>query len=225
VPVSLFDNSAWHLIEVTLVPQAGGAMVVGLDLDNGEYNAEATIEAFALPAPAYLGFTGRTGGATNFHWVRAISTGTRTTVPLMAAMIPIAPPIAVDTSRFTLGGDAVLADGVLQLTGVENSQQGVAWYPVEFDELDRIHVQFSLYVGDGTGADGTCVNIGANDLGGRYGEDGVAQGLALCFDEWANGGDHGITIFCACRNSHCCWLCSHPTTASTAATAPATRAG
>lgn len=200
-------------------------MVVGLDLDNGEYNAEATIEAFALPAPAYLGFTGRTGGATNFHWVRAISTGTRTTVPLMAAMIPIAPPIAVDTSRFTLGGDAVLADGVLQLTGVENSQQGVAWYPVEFDELDRIHVQFSLYVGDGTGADGTCVNIGANDLGGRYGEDGVAQGLALCFDEWANGGDHGITIFCACRNSHCCWLCSHSTTASTAATAPATRAG
>eukprot|EP01044_Picomonas_judraskeda_P000480 COSAG03_NODE_21_length_21000_cov_26.440649_6_plen_1159_part_00 len=195
VPVSLFDDSAWHLIEVTLVPQAGGAMVVGLDLDNGEYNAEATIEDFVLPSPAYLGFTGRTGGATNFHWVRAISTGTRSTVVQTAASIPRAPSNAVDASRFVLGGDATLANGVIQLTGLENNQHGQAWYPVDFDELDRIHVQFGLYVGDGTGADGTCVNIGTNDLGGRADEDGVPSGLALCFDEYANGGDHGITIF------------------------------
>ena len=40
-----------------------------------------------------------------------------------------------------------------------------------------------------------CVNLGANTLGGRVGEDGVAVGVALCFDEWANGGDHGVMMF------------------------------
>ena len=49
--------------------------------------------------------------------------------------------------------------------------------------------------GDGTGADGMCVSIGGNDLAGRPGEDGVAEGVALCFDEWANDGDHGVNIF------------------------------
>ena len=49
--------------------------------------------------------------------------------------------------------------------------------------------------GDGTGADGMCVSIGSNDLAGRTGEDGVAEGVALCFDEWANDGDHGVNIF------------------------------
>ena len=49
--------------------------------------------------------------------------------------------------------------------------------------------------GDGTGADGMCVSIGSNDLAGRVGEDGVGAGVALCFDEWANDGDHGVNIF------------------------------
>ena len=40
-----------------------------------------------------------------------------------------------------------------------------------------------------------CVNVGANTLGGRVGEDGVSVGVALCFDEWANGGDHGVMMF------------------------------
>ena len=48
--------------------------------------------------------------------------------------------------------------------------------------------------GDGTGADGMCVSVGGNDLAGRPGEDGVAEGVALCFDEWANDGDHGVEI-------------------------------
>ena len=51
------------------------------------------------------------------------------------------------------------------------------------------------FAGDGTGADGMCVSIGSNDLAGRNGEDGVAEGVALCFDEWANDGDHGVNIF------------------------------
>jgi hypothetical protein len=36
--------------------------------------------------------------------------------------------------------------------------------------------------GDDGGADGQCVSVGANTLAGRNGEDGVAEGLALCFD-------------------------------------------
>ena len=27
------------------------------------------------------------------------------------------------------------------------------------------------------------------------GEDGVSQGVAVCFDEYSNGGDHGVSIF------------------------------
>eukprot|EP01052_Picozoa_sp_SAG31_P037166 SAG31_NODE_4757_length_2975_cov_1.244437_2_plen_95_part_00 len=40
-----------------------------------------------------------------------------------------------------------------------------------------------------------CVSVGSNDLGERNGEDGVGRGIALCFDEYSNGGDHGIDIF------------------------------
>jgi hypothetical protein len=39
------------------------------------------------------------------------------------------------------------------------------------------------------------MNLGANSLGGRVGEDGVGEGVAICFDEWANSGDHGVHIF------------------------------
>ena len=35
------------------------------------------------------------------------------------------------------------------------------------------------------------MNVGSNNLGGRVGEDGVNAGVAVCFDEWSNGGDHG----------------------------------
>ena len=195
MPVSLFDDTEWHVVEVALEPQRGGATVVSLDLDNGEYTGSATIEDFALPTPAFLGFTGRTGGANNLHWARAISTGTRTTIQATPAAIPRPPSTRLDAAAFTLGGDAALGDGgVLQLTGVANSQQGTAFYQLDIDAFDRFHTQFDMYTGDGTGADGLCVNVGAADLGGRFGEDGVAQGVALCFDEWANDGDHGVEI-------------------------------
>eukprot|EP01052_Picozoa_sp_SAG31_P037165 SAG31_NODE_4757_length_2975_cov_1.244437_1_plen_424_part_10 len=199
IPVSLFDgldNPVWHLVEITLEPQAAGAMKIRLDLDNGEYTGEATVEGFALPSPTFLGFTGRTGGLNNEHFVRAVSTGTHVNpIEEAAVVIPHPPSHAVEPSRFTLGGDASVADGVLQLTMAVESQNGQAWYPLDIDESDSFHVQFSLYSGDGSGADGMCVNLGDDDLGGRSGEDGVAAGLALCFDEWSSDGDHGISIF------------------------------
>ena len=82
-------------------------------------------------------------------------------------------------------------------TQVANSQQGTAFVELSHDPgADfKMVVRYEMYCGDGTGADGLCVNIGGNDLGGRVGENGVTQGVAVCFDEWANGGDHGVAIY------------------------------
>lgn len=91
-----------------------------------------------------MGFTGRTGGATNFHWVRAVSIGIRTTVVLPTPTIPSPPSQRVAPTQFTLGGDATLDQQVMQLTGVSTGQHGQAWFGVDMDELDRIHVQFSM---------------------------------------------------------------------------------
>ena len=129
------------------------------------YHGFATIPAFSLPTPSFLGFTARTGGATNNHWVRAVSretvcecsngqpsfstrsltqpllpTGTAPPPPLPGAPLPV----ELDTSAFTLAGDATLAGSAIQLTGVENSQQGTAFvnlgalegqYPVQITRV------------------------------------------------------------------------------------------
>ena len=60
---------------------------------------------------------------------------------------------------------------------------------------DPFVVRYWLYTGGGTCADGQCVSVGSNDLAGRAAEDGVAIGVAVCFDEWSNGGDDGVSIF------------------------------
>ena len=53
-----------------------------------------------------------------------------------------------------------------------------------------------MYIGDGSGADGMCANVGNDDLGNRVGENGVTEGFAFCFDEWSNGStESGIKIF------------------------------
>eukprot|EP01052_Picozoa_sp_SAG31_P004689 SAG31_NODE_197_length_20660_cov_8.861368_13_plen_549_part_00 len=43
-------------------------------LDDGVYGGSGTIADYTLPRPAFLGFSGRTGGATNNHWVKEVST-------------------------------------------------------------------------------------------------------------------------------------------------------
>ena len=90
--------------------------------------------------------------------------------------------------------------GVVQLTQVQESQQGTAFVPLTgvgsgLGPDFTFHARYEMYTGEGSGADGQCVNIGARDLGGRAGEDGVAQGVAICFDEWSNQGDHGVSMF------------------------------
>ena len=74
-------------------------------------------------------------------------TGTSPPPPLPGAPLPV----ELDTSAFTLAGDATLAGSAIQLTGVENSQQGTAFvnlgaleghYPVRRDHIAGIWVAF-----------------------------------------------------------------------------------
>ena len=103
-------------------------------------------------------------------------------------------PIAA--SAFTLAGSAQLDDETLQVTQLGGSQSGFASYQLDgISDSDEINVAFQMYTGDGNGADGLCVNLGNNNMGGRAGEDGVAVGISLCFDEWSNGNnEHGVMM-------------------------------
>ena len=200
IPVSLFDDAAWHVVDVAIVPNGGGAQVV-FNFDNGVYGGFGTISGYSMPSPTYIGFTARTGGATNNHWVRGVSFSTQPpdAAALMRASAPAPPapplPNAIAASAFTLDGSTLLDGDTISLTQIANSQQGTAFAQLQLIGTDDFAVQFQMYCGGGTGADGMCVNVGGNDMGGRMGEDGVAQGVAVCFDEWANGGDHGVSIF------------------------------
>ena len=210
IPVSLYDDAAWHTVEVSITPLVNFGATVSFSLDNGAYSGFGQVQyGFFMPSPTYLGFSARTGGATNNHWVRNV----RTTNP--------PPPPLPETHRmssFALGGSAYFQGGTLKLarchipppfftlsvsltwgvlplqTQVANSQQGTAFKEISLGAQDAFNVRFLMYCGDGTGADGLCVNVGGRDMAGRVGEDGVAQGVAVCFDEWANNGDHGVSI-------------------------------
>ena len=66
----MFADGSWH--NVSLSVDAGGRVSLGFD-GGYMYQAFADIAGFAIPTPAYLGFTARTGALTNNHLVRAIS--------------------------------------------------------------------------------------------------------------------------------------------------------
>eukprot|EP01050_Picozoa_sp_SAG11_P001250 SAG11_NODE_53_length_19648_cov_14.691902_12_plen_218_part_00 len=101
-----------------------------------------------------------------------------------------------EKNEFVLDGDAVVEDEILKLTKAETTQTGTAFYLIDgLTSTKQFSVRYQLYTGDGTGADGQCVTLGGNSLGSRTAEDGVEQGLSLCFDEYANNGDHGVTLF------------------------------
>ena len=83
------------------------------------------------------------------------------------------------------------------------STVGSAFTSVSVPPGAAIKVAFEMYIGDGNGAEGMCMNLGANELGGRDSVTGVAVGFALCFDTWSDSGplsgspsgEHGITMF------------------------------
>eukprot|EP01052_Picozoa_sp_SAG31_P025029 SAG31_NODE_2168_length_6266_cov_11.946976_6_plen_272_part_00 len=64
------------LFQVKVAPNDAGGAHIRLSLDNELYTADASIAAYSLPQTSYLGFTGRTGGKTNNHWVRSVLVGT-----------------------------------------------------------------------------------------------------------------------------------------------------
>lgn len=214
-PVSLFEDSRWHKVELKLAlrdrewaavphdPSHGLYMRIEFDFDDGLFGGIANVAppgadsysgANILPHPCYLGFTARVGGLTDNHWVRRIATS-RSPPPPLPTQIPIA--------DFVLSGNggpngdyvATLRGDEIQLTNIENSDTGTAFYPLRTTATDPFVVRYWIFTGLGTGADGQCVSVGGNDLAGRAGEDGVSTGVAVCFDEWSNGGDDGVSIF------------------------------
>ena len=105
---------------------------------------------------------------------------------------------AIDVNDFdTRGSNAKVVGDVLQVTQVAGGQRGEAYTQLPAMNLNEpVRLSFDMYIGDGSGADGMCANIGNDDLGNRVGENGVTQGFAFCFDEWSNGStESGIKIF------------------------------
>jgi hypothetical protein len=171
--MSYFADAQWHAVEVNISPTASGGAVVTFQLtaaaaSSGLYHGFATLAAYELPSPAYLGFTARTGGSTNNHWVRAVSRETVWTTPPLPLPSPLL-PVELHPTQFAIDGSASVDGDVLRLTTTEPSQVGTAFYNVGVIESDEtggfeFKVGFEMYVGGGTGADGMCVSIGGNDL-------------------------------------------------------------
>ena len=75
-PISLFADAAWHAVEMNISPTAAGGAVVTFQLTTSSdrhgtpilSHGFATVPVYTLPSPAFFGFSGRTGGATNNHW-------------------------------------------------------------------------------------------------------------------------------------------------------------
>jgi hypothetical protein len=75
-PVSFFNDGSWHTVQAVIAPDGGGGASVTFELDHGVYGGQGIIADYKLPERVYLGFTGRTGGATNNHFVKAIMLST-----------------------------------------------------------------------------------------------------------------------------------------------------
>ena len=62
-----------------------------------------------------------------------------------------------------------------------------------------IRVYNTTFCFGGKHFDDLFTELGAKRLGdvGQHdaSEDGLAEGVSLCFDEWSNGGDHGVMLF------------------------------
>ena len=74
--MSYFEDAAWHSVVWDVMPAGDGSASAAFVFDGGVYGVEPQpIPSYALPADVFLGFTGRTGGATNNHWARNIQYG------------------------------------------------------------------------------------------------------------------------------------------------------
>jgi hypothetical protein len=70
--VSLFEDSAWHDVIVTVTPKGSGA-IVALNFDNYYYYKTAWVNGYSTPiGNGLLSFAARTGGSTNNHYARNV---------------------------------------------------------------------------------------------------------------------------------------------------------
>jgi hypothetical protein len=85
---------------------------------------------------------------------------------------------AVSAKSFGVEGRNVQIDGdTLKVTVTSGSQRGEAYAQVDIDSSKPITLTFDMYIGDGSGADGMCANLGNNNLGNRVAENGVTEGV------------------------------------------------
>ena len=154
-PVSLFDDghsdANWHGVELSVTPDGQGGAKIVFDLDQGLYGGYGLVSkswpdregvpqrGYVLPDDTtFLGFSGRTGGATNNHFVKGIS-------------IAVTRFTNADVAAFQLSGSAVLDDpnclGCLSLTQAVNAQSGAAYLPIlKLSSADSFTVLFQLYL-------------------------------------------------------------------------------
>jgi hypothetical protein len=131
--------------------------------------------------------------------------GYRSRSNLPGTIIPAGSSQALDVSTFALDGSVAVADGNrLDITQLVKNQHGFASYPVDISATDTYSVTFELYIvaagydttGMALGGDGLCMSLGAGHglgaLGGGAGENGVTEGVAVCFDEYPVAGTWDI---------------------------------
>jgi hypothetical protein len=70
-PITLFQTAAWEDVTVKITPSGEGASVTFTLGDTG-WGGTAMIHPYVLPPEVYIGFGGRTGGATNNHHVKNV---------------------------------------------------------------------------------------------------------------------------------------------------------
>ena len=88
-------------------------------------------------------------------------------------------------------GNANATDGAVQLTPNVGGQQGSLILAPDAAPGTTLDVQFELYIGDGSAADGFSFNYG--DLpDASFGEQGAGAGLRVEFDTWSNGSADGF---------------------------------
>ena len=136
IPVSLYDDAAWHTVEVSITPLANFGATVSFSLDNGAYSGFGQVQyGFFMPSPTYLGFSARTGGATNnqyaiydcrlqtiiltkYHcccsWVKEINYGGAWVFPPPP---PPPPPLPnfINPASFALSGSTQVVGETIQL--------------------------------------------------------------------------------------------------------------
>lgn len=106
----------------------------------GTYGGDGQIDSYSLPSDVCLGFSGRTGGATNNHWVREVRWG----VGSMAG-----PPT---TASYTFSGNADdttgTAHGEVSGATLTTDRFGTADEAYSFDGSDVITVDTPFTAGN-----------------------------------------------------------------------------